>query len=70
MGDITSRQLTTKTGSPFCIRTALPDDAAQLMACCKAIASEAKYLLTQPDEFPASEDEERNWLQSRLDQPG
>lgn len=70
MGSITSRQFTTNAGTAFHIRTALPDDAVRFMAFCQTIASEAKYLLTQPDEFPASEEEQRKWIQSHFDQPG
>jgi RimJ/RimL family protein N-acetyltransferase len=70
MGNITSRHFTTKAGSVFHIRTALPDDAKQFMAFCQAVGGEAKYILTQPDEFPASGEEQRKWIQSHLDQPG
>jgi transglutaminase-like putative cysteine protease len=70
MGNITSQQFTTKTGTAFHVRTALPDDAAQLMAFCQAVGGEAKYILTQSDEFTSNEEEERKWIQSHLDQPG
>jgi transglutaminase-like putative cysteine protease len=40
------------------------------MAFCQAVSDEAKYVLTQPDEFPSNEEEQRKWIQSHLDQPG
>jgi RimJ/RimL family protein N-acetyltransferase len=70
MASIEPRPCTTRSGSAFQLRTILPDDAARLMAFCRAVGGESEYLLTQPDEFPPSEAEQRKWIESHLDGPG
>jgi RimJ/RimL family protein N-acetyltransferase len=70
MGSTTPRQFTARTGAAFHVRTASPDDAAQFMAFCQAVGDEARYILTQSDEFTYSEEEQRKWIQAHLDQPG
>jgi RimJ/RimL family protein N-acetyltransferase len=70
MATIPPKQFTSKTGKPFTIRSAHPDDAVALLSHAKAVAQESDFLLTEPDEFTMTEDEERQWIQDHLDSPG
>jgi RimJ/RimL family protein N-acetyltransferase len=67
MATISAKQFTSRTGDPFVIRCAEPDDAMDLLAHAKAVAQESDFLLTEPDEFNMTEDEERKWIQDHLD---
>jgi RimJ/RimL family protein N-acetyltransferase len=70
MATVPTRQFTSGLGGPFTIRSARPDDAADLIAYIKAVAQESEFLIIQSDECPHTEDEERQWVQARLDGPG
>jgi RimJ/RimL family protein N-acetyltransferase len=70
MASIEARTFTTRTGDPFIIRTAQPDDAAAILAYIRPVAKKSDFFVIQPDEFPATEDEERKWIQDNLDHPG
>jgi hypothetical protein len=69
MATIPARPFTSRTGDPFIIRSAWPNDAMDLLAHAKAVAQESDYLLTEPDEFKMTEDEERQWVQDHVDSP-
>jgi RimJ/RimL family protein N-acetyltransferase len=70
MATIPPKQFTSKTGDPFIVRSAQPDDAARVIAHMHAVTSESDFLLTEPDEFTMTEDEERQWIQDHIDGPG
>lgn len=70
MGTFSPRQFTSKTGEPFTIRSAHPDDTTNVIAYMQAVTRESDFLLIEPDEFTPTEDEERQWIQDHIDGPG
>lgn len=70
MSSISPRTFTAKSGSPFTIRTAQPEDAAAMIALNQAVGAEAEYLMTQPDEFPQDVAWQRSWTEKRREAPG
>jgi RimJ/RimL family protein N-acetyltransferase len=67
---VTTRPITLKTGELVAIRSAQPDDAAQLIAYVRSVLAESPQVLLEPDEFNFTEEQERQWLQDHLDGPG
>ena len=70
MASIERRALTTRTGVAFTIRTAQADDAAAILAYIRGIAQETEFFVLEPDEFPATEEKEQEWIHDHLDSPG
>ena len=70
MSSITPKTITTKSGQPVTIRSVQPDDAARLIAFVHSVLPESPFFGTEPDEFDRSEDQERQWIQERIDGPG
>jgi RimJ/RimL family protein N-acetyltransferase len=70
MGSLPERNLTTTSGKAFTIRTARPEDAGLLLAYIHCITKEPEFFVLEPDEFPATEEKEREWVQEHLDHPG
>ncbi|MEF2965329.1 GNAT family N-acetyltransferase [Paenibacillus sp. M1] len=48
------------------IRTAVPEDAAKILAHTRAVISTESYLLTVPEEFDMTAEQEREWIESML----
>ena len=70
MACITPKTITSKSGQPVTIRSAEPDDAAQLIAYVRSVLAESPHFLLEPDEFSFTEEQERQWVQDHLDDPG
>ncbi len=70
MAYITTRSITLRTGESVTIRSAQPDDAAQLIAYVHSVLAESPHFLLEPDEFDFTEEQERQWVQDHLDGPG
>jgi RimJ/RimL family protein N-acetyltransferase len=70
MATVPTRQFTSGIGGPFIVRSARADDAADLIVYIKEITPESEFLIIQSDEFQQTEEEERQWIQRRLDGPG
>jgi RimJ/RimL family protein N-acetyltransferase len=70
MGSLPTKSFTAKSGKTFTIRTAAADDAAAMLAYIRAVAAETEFFVIEPDEFPATEELERQWVQEHLDHPG
>lgn len=70
MASIQTKTFTERTGHEFVIRTAQPEDAETLLAYIRPVAEETEFFVIEPDEFPATVDEERTWIQDHLDHPG
>ena len=58
-----------KNGKTAVLRSAEPSDAAAMIDYLKATAGETPFLLRNPDEVVLTEEDERRFLQSRLDDP-
>lgn len=56
-----------KNGKTAVLRSAEPGDAAAMIDYLKATAGETPFLLRYPDEVVLTEEDERRFLQSRLD---
>ncbi len=61
---------TDHTGQEFTIRPAHPGDAEAALAYIQAVAAETEFFVLEPDEFPATVEEEQAWIQDHLDDPG
>jgi RimJ/RimL family protein N-acetyltransferase len=70
MALIEPQHFTAANGERFTIRTAQPDDAAALLAYIRPLAQETGFFILEPDEFPATEEQEQQWVQDHLDSPG
>lgn len=70
MAIIEPKTVTTRTGEHLTIRTAQPEDAAALLAYIRPVAEGTAFFVLEPDEFPATEEKERQWVQEHLDSPG
>ncbi len=70
MACVTTRPITLKTGESVTIRSAQPDDAAQLIAYVHSVLAESPHFLLEPDEFDFTEEQERQWVQDHLNGPG
>lgn len=70
MATIEPRTRSVRSGQQFTIRTAQPTDAAALLAYIRPIAEETEFFVLEPDEFPATEEKERQWVQDHLDSSG
>jgi RimJ/RimL family protein N-acetyltransferase len=70
MAFIEPRGFTTTTGQKFTIRTAQPEDATALLAYIRPVAEETDFFTVEPDELPATDEDERKWRQQHLDHPG
>ncbi|HEY2253162.1 MAG TPA: GNAT family N-acetyltransferase [Planctomycetaceae bacterium] len=58
MGTITSQQFRLKTGDNVVIRSALPEDVPSLLVHRREIIEEGEFVVTRPEEFDFSEEQE------------
>jgi RimJ/RimL family protein N-acetyltransferase len=70
MASIENTSLIDRAGQPITIRTAQPNDAEALLTYIRSIAEGTEYFVIEPDEFPATVDEEQVYIQDHLDEPG
>jgi RimJ/RimL family protein N-acetyltransferase len=70
MGSMPARNVTTQSGKAFLIRTAQPDDAAALIDYFRCLTQEPELFVLEPDEFPTTEEKERQWVVEHLEHPG
>jgi RimJ/RimL family protein N-acetyltransferase len=59
-----------KSGETASVRSAGPEDAAALLAHGRAVVREAAFLITEPEEFTYTEDQERDFISQYLEAPG
>ena len=67
---LTSKEITLKDGTRCLLRTPLPEDAEQCLLYMKAAATETAFMLRYPEEITLTVEEERDFLQKKLDAPG
>ncbi|NNU85215.1 GNAT family N-acetyltransferase [Geobacillus sp. BMUD] len=70
MGTIQPRRVVIASGRPMVVRTARPEDAERVVAFVKAVAAEASYLLTTASEVTITSEQQKQWLQQMMDDPG
>ena len=70
MSSIQPKTVTVRSGRQITIRTAKAEDAAALLAYIRPLAAETEFFVLEPDEFPATEEQEPNWIQDHFDHPG
>lgn len=70
MGFIQTKQLVTKNGATYSIRTALPANANKILMYTKMTMRESKYLLTTEEEFQFSVEQEEKFLHEMLNGQG
>ncbi len=69
MPSFDTKTFTDRTGQPFLIRTAQPDDAADALDYIRSVAEKTEFFVIDPDEFPPTV-KEQTWIQDHLDDPG
>lgn len=69
MASIEPKKCEDRTGQPFTIRTAQPDDAEALLTYIRSVAGGTNFFVIQPDEFPATVKEEQVYIQDHLNHP-
>lgn len=70
MAEIATSTFTDHTGQEFLIRSAHPDDAEAALAYVRGVVEETEFFIIEPDELPATVDEERAFIQDHVDNPG
>jgi RimJ/RimL family protein N-acetyltransferase len=70
MGRIVASERLSKTGEPFRLRSADPDDAERFLAYVREVARNTPFFIMEPDEFNVAEDEERKWIEDHTLGPG
>jgi len=70
MGTIAPQQCRLKTGEHVVVRAAVPDDALALLNHVRAVIAEGEFVVTCPEEFNLTEEQERDWIRQYRDDPG
>ncbi len=70
MASVEPQHFTAATGHKFTIRTGQLQDAAAMLAYVRPVAEETEFFTLESDEFPPTEEQERQWVQDHLDSPG
>lgn len=69
MSLITEKTIHLKDGRVAVIRSALPKDAAKILTLVRAIMEEGEFVLSTPEDFRMTQEQEEAWLQTNLDDP-
>ena len=59
-----------KSGENLILRSVQPDDADRLLTYIRSVAQETPFFILQADEFNFTDEQERQWIQDHLDDPG
>jgi RimJ/RimL family protein N-acetyltransferase len=70
MGNFSQRNHRLKTGELALVRSAVADDAADLLALGRAIVAEGEFAVTTPDEYTFTDEQEREWILRYVDDAG
>jgi RimJ/RimL family protein N-acetyltransferase len=70
MASITAKTAKLRSGENLVIRSAQPDDAQRLLAYIQSVARETPFFVLEADEFDFTDEQERQWIQAHLDDPG
>ncbi len=70
MGQVPTVESTLPGGKRIVVRVARPEDAAGLLASTTAVFAELGNTVTEPDEFQVTEEQERAWIERKLNDPG
>jgi RimJ/RimL family protein N-acetyltransferase len=64
------KTITLKSGEEVIIRSDQPEDADRLLTYIRSVARETSFFILQADEFDFTEEQERQWIQDHLEDPG
>lgn len=67
---LTCKEIAMRDGTHCLLRTPLPEDAEQFLPFMKVTATETVFMLRYPEEITLTVEEERDFLQKKLDAPG
>jgi RimJ/RimL family protein N-acetyltransferase len=70
MGAISSISHRLKGGESVTIRSATPEDAAQILNHVRCVLEDSDGVVLMPDEFTVTEEQEQEWIRDHLDDPG
>jgi RimJ/RimL family protein N-acetyltransferase len=69
MSEYKSQQHRLKDGREIMIRSALGDDAAAIIEMASEIFKDSLYVVTEPDEFKVTLEQERSWIEGFIPSP-
>lgn len=69
MATISKKTIQLKNGSSAVIRSAIPQDAAQLLIHAREIFAEGEFVLSTPEDFRMTLEQEEAWIQDLYDDP-
>ena len=69
MSSIVPREFTIKSGETIVVRSVLPEDTNSLHELSAEILREREFMITLPEEFLFTEEQERIWLKQHDDNP-
>src|SRR5579871_104474 len=69
MSTMQPREFTVKTGEAIVVRSVLPEDTRSLHELSAEILREREYMITLPEEFLFTEEQERIWLKLHNESP-
>jgi RimJ/RimL family protein N-acetyltransferase len=70
MGKIPPHDVRLKTGEIITVRSAVPDDATDLLTLGRAIIAEGEFSVTTPEEYTFTDEQEREWIRRYIDDSG
>ncbi len=70
MGILSPKEHRLKTGDLVVARSALPDNAPALLTHTRTVIEEGEFVVTRPEEFNLTEEQERDWIRQYADDPG
>lgn len=65
-----AREVTLRNGTAVVIRSAVPDDAEALLELTRAVIDEGEFVVTTPQEFHLTVEDEREWIGTHSEHPG
>jgi len=70
MASISPKTIDLKSGENVALRSVQSDDMERLLSYIRSVAQETPFFILQADEFNFSNEQEREWIQDHLDDPG
>ena len=70
MGNFSERAHRLKTGETVTVRSACPNDASAVLTHGRAVIDESEFVVTCPEEFNFTEEQERDRIYRHVNEPG
>ncbi len=70
MGGVEPGRVVSRGGAEIEVRSAVPADAAAVLAHSREVLEDTEYFITRPEELTLTEEDEERYIRSHLDLPG